>query len=126
MTGRDDGAATASQERCIVSSFDHVLLAAFGAMAPRVPRGLLLAAGRSWRLRALAGVRLLRPRAVHPQAILVTPARTLSWRRAGLAVNAWTADDPAEIERLVRAGVTAVITNRPAIAREVLRRAAGR
>jgi glycerophosphoryl diester phosphodiesterase len=35
-------------------------------------------------------------------------------------VSAWTADDPAEVSRLVKLGVTAVITNRPDAVAEAL------
>ena len=69
------------------------------------------------------GLLAARPSAVHPQASLVDAARVRGWRRRGLDVNVWTVDDPADLERLARLGVSAVITNRPAIAVEVLRRA---
>lgn len=42
-------------------------------------------------------------------------------RRAGYAVNVWTVDDPAEIRRMVGLGANGVITNRPDLARQVLR-----
>ncbi|GEJ56096.1 glycerophosphodiester phosphodiesterase [Anaeromyxobacter diazotrophicus] len=111
--------------RCVVSSFDALLLAAFRAAAPAVPRGLLVAEGRTWRLRAGAGARLARPDALHPQASLVTAARAAAWRARGLAVRAWTVDEEAEVARLARLGVTALITNRPAAALAAARRAAG-
>jgi glycerophosphoryl diester phosphodiesterase len=40
---------------------------------------------------------------------------------AGAAVWAWTVDDPAEVERLVNAGVDALITNDPAMLTATLR-----
>ncbi len=40
----------------------------------------------------------------------------------GLAVHVWTVDDPAEIERLVRAGVDGVMSDRPSLLASVLRR----
>jgi glycerophosphoryl diester phosphodiesterase len=38
-------------------------------------------------------------------------------RRAGYAVNVWTVDDPALMRRLVAAGASGIITNRPDVAR---------
>lgn len=113
-------------ERCIVSSFDYALLAAFRLAAPAVPCGVLFAANQPWRAREAVGTRLLGPRAVHPEASLVTPERARRWAERGLAVNAWTVDEPEEVERLCRLGVAALITNRPAVARAALRKATSR
>ncbi len=41
-------------------------------------------------------------------------------RAAGVAVNVWTVNDEAEIARLAAAGVDAVITDVPDVARRVL------
>ncbi|HEX7488705.1 MAG TPA: glycerophosphodiester phosphodiesterase [Anaeromyxobacteraceae bacterium] len=113
-----------AEERCLVSSFDYVLLAAFRLAARRVGTGILFA-GPRWRWRAEAGLRALAPRAVHPQAVLATPERVARWQGRGFEVNAWTVDDAPELARLAALGVSSLITNRPAAARAALRRAAG-
>jgi glycerophosphoryl diester phosphodiesterase len=113
-------AAARARERCVVSSFDPLLLAAFRAAAPRVRAGALFAADRWWRLREALGTRLARAGAVHPQRTLVDAARLRRWRARGLAVNVWTVDAPAEVGRLAALGVDALITNRPAVARAAL------
>ncbi len=118
--------STAAEERCIVSSFDYVTLAAFRAAAPRVPAGVLFAADQRWWARELVGTRLLRPRAVHPEASLVTPERARRWAERGLAIDAWTVDAAEEVVRLCRLGVAAIITNEPAAARAAVRGAPGR
>ena len=46
---------------------------------------------------------------------LVTPRAVAAARSAGVPVLAWTVDDPADLERVVAAGVTGVITNDPRI-----------
>ncbi len=46
---------------------------------------------------------------------LVTAASVRSAHRAGLPVLAWTVDDPADLVRVVAAGVDGVITNDPRI-----------
>jgi glycerophosphoryl diester phosphodiesterase len=113
-----------AEERCIVSSFDYAVLAAFRVAAPAVPCGVLFAADQRWRLRELVGTRLLRPRAVHPEAALVTPERARRWRERGLAVNVWTVDEPEEMARVCALGVAALITNQPGLARAAVRGAA--
>lgn len=115
-----------AEERCIVSSFDYVVLAAFRAHAPSVPAGALFAADQHWRVREIAATRLLRPRAVHPETTLATADRVRRWRERGLAVNVWTVDAPDEVSRLCALGVAAVITNRPQLARAAVRDATGR
>jgi len=107
-------------ERCLVSSFDPVLLAAVRVRAPWCRTGWLVAAEGRWRLRELLGTRFLRPRAIHPESALVTPARAERWRRMGLDVNVWTVDRPEEALRLRGLGVAALITNRPAALRAAL------
>ena len=114
----------AAAERVVVSSFDYGLLTAFRLLAPAVSVGLLFAADQPWERRVRLGS-LLSPGSVHPQASLCTEARIAAWRRAGLAVCPWTVDDPAEVERLARAGVAGLISNAPGAARQAVRRACG-
>ncbi len=100
-------------ERVIVSSFRVGLLAAFRRAAPEIARGFLFEGDRMWRLRAPLSARFVRAQAVHPEARLVTPPRARRWSRRGLAVVAWTVDEPAEVERLVALGASALISNVP-------------
>jgi glycerophosphoryl diester phosphodiesterase len=112
--------------RVVVSSFDHLLLAAFRLAAPGVALGLLFEGGPAWEARAALAERLLRPPALHPQLGLVTPERARAWRARGRALHVWTVDDPADAERLCALGANAVITNGPRLVREAVRRATGR
>lgn len=129
--GRDLGLAQAAAEviyraraggRVVVSSFDWRLVAAFRLASPDVACGLLFDGTRAWRLRVWAGIRSLRPIAVHPDRALATDARVRAWVARGLAVNVWTVDDPAEAARLARAGAASVITNAPAAIRRAVPR----
>ena len=106
--------------RVVVSSFDWRLLAAFRLASPDVAAGLLFDGTRAWRLRTFLGIRTLRPAAVHPDRALATDARVRRWSERGLAVNVWTVDEPADAERLARAGAAALITNTPATVRGAL------
>ena len=127
--GRDLGLARAAAEvvwraragaRVIVSSFDWRLVAAFRLASPDVATGLLFDATRAWNLRVWAGIRSLRPAAVHPDLALATDERVRAWTARGLAVNVWTVDDPGEAARLARAGAAALISNAPATIRRAL------
>jgi glycerophosphoryl diester phosphodiesterase len=113
-------------ERVIVSSFDSRLVRAFREASPRVATGLLVEPSWHWRLRLPLARWRLSPSAVHPDRTLCTPTRLARWRAAGLAVNAWTVDDPEEAGRLARGGAGALIANAPGAVREAVRRACGR
>ncbi len=114
-----------AEDRVLVSSFDHWLLAAFRAAAPGIATGLLFEEAPAWRARLAVAEVLLRPRAVHPPRALATPEAVRRWQRSGLAVNVWTLDAPEEVERLARLGVAGIISNVPGAAREAVRRATG-
>ena len=52
---------------------------------------------------------------------LVTPAFIEGAHRAGVEVHVWTIDDPAEMRSLLDLGVDGIMTDRPAVLRDVLR-----
>ena len=54
-----------------------------------------------------------------PQWAYVTPADVAAAHAAGLAVATWTTSDPATIRQLLSAGVDAVVTNHPDVARSI-------
>ena len=53
---------------------------------------------------------------VHPQVTLCTEAAVRRWHNEGLAVNAWTTDEPAELRRLAAIGVDGVFCDDPGAA----------
>ena len=54
--------------------------------------------------------------------VVTTPKFVERAHRLGIAVHVWTIDQPAEIERLLDMGVDGIMTDRPAVLREVLER----
>ncbi len=98
----------------VVSSFDPAIVLAFSALAPRVPRAMLVGA-RTPRL----GTAL--PLAVRPVIVaahledgIITERRVHRLRRAGLRVVAWTVNDSGRAAELEAMGVEWVITDHPA------------
>ncbi len=57
---------------------------------------------------------------------VATPRFIRTAQRLGLEVHVWTIDDPAEMDRLLDLGVQGLVTDRPDLAHDVLRRRAAR
>jgi glycerophosphoryl diester phosphodiesterase len=100
------------RESLLVSSFDPELLSALR----RRDRSLLL----GYLFRSVRDLNHLEEydvvdalTALHPKHDLVDAKLMRRAQERGLAVCAWTVDDPGKARRLVELGVHAVITNRP-------------
>lgn len=113
-------AAARADDRTVVSSFDPAALWQLHVAAPHLPLGYLFEAKLHRALRGAAAAALVGASAVHPEHVLCTPAQVDAWRRRGLAVNAWTVDDPVRLRALAAAGVDGVIANDPRAALAVL------
>jgi glycerophosphoryl diester phosphodiesterase len=112
---RDSGRA----DQVIVSSFDPFSLIQFHRHLPDIALAYLfhdeqpLPLRRGW-VGTWMGASLF-----HPQNTLCTEQTVKAWHTAGMAINVWTVDDAAELERLARLGVDGVFANDPAHARAV-------
>ncbi len=100
------------EDRVFLQSFDVPVLRRLAQLDPGRPFGLLveqLDDDPVDRCRELAAV------AYNPEyrAVLGRPGIVTELRDAGIAVAAWTADDPRAWEQLTAAGVDAIITNSP-------------
>lgn len=98
------------ERRVIVQSFDFRTLHAVKKLAPE----LRLAALFSEKDRDFVAVaREAGARIVAPLHTLVTPEKVAAAHDAGLEVVPWTANEPADWDRLIEAGVDAIITDDP-------------
>lgn len=105
-------------DRVLYSSFNHYTLLRVKEVDASAPCGLLYAATmvRPWEY-----AKPLQMDALHPQFVqLQVPDFCRDSHAAGIAVNAWTANEAEHIELVFRAGADMVITNYPDRALEVL------
>lgn len=106
--------ARAPGAEVVVSSFDPSIVLAFAALAPRVPRAMLVGA-RTPRL--AVGLPLVLRRAIvaaHLDDAVLTAPRAARLGRAGLRVVGWTVNDPERARALAELGVAWLITDEPA------------
>ena len=109
-----------ASDRVLLSSFDPSALLQARLRARDIPTGLLFHRKLARPLREAWPAHLVRPFALHPECVLVTPDLVRAWRRRGLRINVWTVDDPVELRRLHSLGVDGIFTNDPAAARRAL------
>ena len=107
------------ESRVILQSFDFRTLAAIKRLAPEIRRSALYeGAPRDF-------VSIAREAAqaqiISPQFQLVTKEQVEAAHRAGLQVVPWTANTPADWQRLIGAGVDAIISDYPADLLDFLR-----
>lgn len=105
----------------LVSCFHLPTIETVRRLDPAMPTGYLVLDPRSPLDAVVAAVEGGHA-AIHPWNPCVTPEVVEAARVAGVAVNVWTVDDPARIRQLADWGVDGIITNRPALACEVLGR----
>lgn len=107
-------------QRVIFSSFNPLHLWRTRRLAPEIARAMLHSPDEPAYLRELWLLPLAQPDAFHPDSVMVDKAYVRRARRAGVRVNVWTVDDPAEARRLLALGVDGLITNDPRRLREVM------
>jgi glycerophosphoryl diester phosphodiesterase len=117
--------ASRDLHRCWIWAFDPVAAREYEPVLPEAPRALLV--GRDWD--QLAGgrhyrevAREFRCAAVSLEFSLVTAAAVTAAHDAGLSVYTWTVNAADEMQHVSAAGVEAVCTDFPRLAREVLAR----
>jgi glycerophosphoryl diester phosphodiesterase len=101
--------------RVILQSFDYRTLLAMERLAPQIRRSALLPARREEAGRDyVEAARAAKATIVSPIYPTVTPEKVAAAHAAGLQVVPWTANTPADWEKLVAAKVDANITDDPA------------
>ena len=109
------------RERVIYSSFGHQSLVKLKELDSSVVTGLLYSDG--WIGVPSYAKQVVKVDALHPALYHMQDEELLTQaKKLGLKVHVWTVNEKAHMEQLVHAGVDAIITNYPDIARKVVDR----
>lgn len=106
--------------RIIYSSFNHYTVTELKALRPESRIGLLYMSmlREPWEY-----ARKLSAAALHPHFITLTktPGMAAECSKLGIETNVWTVNESEWMERLANLGVTSIITNKPDLARTVIK-----
>jgi glycerophosphoryl diester phosphodiesterase len=107
----------AMEQRVVISSFNHYSLQKMHQFAPELKTAILYTAGLvdPWNYAVSIGTHGL-----HPLFYSVRPEIVAGAHAAGLAVRPYTVDDPVMMRKLISASCDAVITNKPALMRQII------
>lgn len=97
-------------ERIVISSFNHYSLVLSKQLAPEVRTGILYMEGlyEPWEYAARIGAD-----ALHAAHYAVLPEWVAQAAEQGVVYHPWTVNEPAEMKRLLKAGVAGIITDYP-------------
>ena len=99
----------------IYSSFNHYTIKEMKALRPEAKVGLLYMCGwvAPWDYAKSLGAECLHP---HFITMARTPDMAKECKRLGIETNVWTVDESTWMERLLKLGVTSLITDKPDLA----------
>ncbi|MEK7728773.1 MAG: glycerophosphodiester phosphodiesterase family protein [candidate division KSB1 bacterium] len=99
--------------RCIISSFNPLVLRRFERLASRIPTGLLLTAGLSRQSPKRLLQKFTNVTAIHMHTKVMKPKMFEAIKALGLYVMVWGADTPAQMREMIALGVDGIITDEP-------------
>lgn len=105
------------QDRVMFSSFNHVTLLALRRIAPNVDVGALVLEDGMVRVRPGDYCKAVGFQAWHPSLASLNDENVANCKAAGIAVNVWTVNDMAGLERLYAWDCEGIITNFPGVAK---------
>ena len=111
-----------AERRCIISSFNPLVLRQVARLQAQLPTGLLLTGnllshGPQAAFRKLTGVQ-----ALHLHARVLSPRLVERVRTLGLYLFVWGADTAPAMKRVIRFGVNGIITDDPWTLHRILQR----
>lgn len=111
-----------AERRCLISSFNPLVLRRVARLDTRLPTGLLLTGnlmsnGPKATFRKWTGVQ-----ALHLHARVLSPRLIERVRALGFYLSVWGADTAAAMKRVIQLGVDGIITDDPLTLHRILRR----
>jgi len=98
------------KEKVIISSFNHYSIQRIKALSPDIPCGLL---SNTWILNPGEYTKRAGAEYYHPCHQSVNEDMATEMKEYGIGINAWTANREEDVERMMKLGVNAVISNYP-------------
>ncbi len=108
------------QDRAMVSSFNPFALMRAYRINPKIKRGLLWAPNLPFYMRRQLFRNLAKPDMFHPYWEATTPTLVNKEHEQGILVNVWTCNEPQAMQRMIKMGVDAIMTDRPDLLKQVL------
>lgn len=110
-----------AQDRVVVASFHDEVLHRFRAIAPGVTTSAATEEATAFVFGGPpGGYQLLQLPVEYQGTQVVTPELVERAHEQGVAVHAWTVNDPAEMRALIAMGVDGIVTDRPSVLATVL------
>jgi glycerophosphoryl diester phosphodiesterase len=100
-------------EQVLLSSFVHAYMQQAKILNPAIAAAALLDEGEAWPTGLIVD-------AFHPHYTSVDPAHIQALLQTSVGVNPWTVNDPAEMKRLIAAGVTGIFTDFPQVLKQII------
>ncbi|NND14216.1 MAG: hypothetical protein HKO10_09640, partial [Acidimicrobiia bacterium] len=100
----------------LVSSFDPASVERVRSIDPELPRGIITDSD----VDPMALLGNIEVHAIHPYHLAIQDVAALMEAAGELAINPWTVNESADIQRLVDGGITSIISDFPARARAIV------
>jgi len=110
----------AMAEQVVISSFNPFALRKAKRAGPEIECALLLAHDLPGWMRSSFARRHSRADGLHPDLEMVDAAYMARAKKLRMPVRVWTVDDEADMRRLIKLGVDAIITNVPDVLKTLL------
>lgn len=107
------------QDRAMVSSFNPFALMRAYRINPKIKRGLLWAPNLPFYLRKQLFRNLAKPDMFHPYWEATTLGLVKKEHEQGILVNVWTCNESQAMQRMIKMGVDAIMTDRPDLLKQV-------
>jgi glycerophosphoryl diester phosphodiesterase len=104
-------------EQVLLSSFVHPYLQQAKQLNPAVATAVLTATAYP---EPVALLRELESQVYHPRFQLITPEEIKRLRQADFEVSVWTVNETEDMQRLIQAGVSGIITDFPQYLKQIL------